>query len=162
MLLSTPSLTCSETISHSDEEPQQSCPEDYTKEIFAYLREAEVSLSFLLSHSNVHHHWKVRWQPKANYMQKQPDITSGMRSVLVDWLVEVGDEFSLQPATLYRAVGLVDRFLSLMSVMRGKLQLVGTTAMYMAAKLEEIYPPELADFAYITDNTYCQKQVRLG
>ena len=95
-------------------------------------------------------------------MQKQPDITSGMRSVLVDWLVEVGDEFSLQPATLYRAVGLVDRFLSLMSVMRGKLQLVGTTAMYMAAKLEEIYPPELADFAYITDNTYCQKQVCLG
>ena len=50
MLLSTPSLTCSETISHSDEESQQSCPEDYTKEIFAYLREAEVSsLSFCLT-----------------------------------------------------------------------------------------------------------------
>lgn len=82
-----------------------------------------------------------------------------MRSVLVDWLVEVVDEFNLQSTTLYMAVGLVDRFLSVMSVLRGKLQLVGTTAMYIAAKLEEIYPPELVDFAYITDNTYSQTQV---
>ena len=92
-------------------------------------------------------------------MLKQPDITTNMRSVLVDWLVEVVDEFSLQSSTLYLAVSLVDRFLSHMSVLRGKLQLVGSTAMYMAAKLEEIYPPELSDFAYITDNTYTQQQV---
>jgi cyclin A len=141
MLLSTPSLTCSETIGQPDND-SQSYTQDYTTEIFTYLREAE-----------------VRWQPQIGYMQKQPDVTLGMRSVLVDWLVEVGDEFSLQTSTLYQAVGLVDRFLSLMSVLRGKLQLVGATAMYMAAKLEEIYPPELADFAYITDNTYSQKQI---
>ena len=92
-------------------------------------------------------------------MSKQPDITASMRSVLVDWLVEVTDEFSLQPETLYLAVSITDRFLSCMSVLRGKLQLVGTTAMYIAAKLEEIYPPELTDFAYITDDTYSKQQV---
>lgn len=92
-------------------------------------------------------------------MLKQPDITSSMRSVLVDWLVEVVDEFSLQLRTLYLAVSLIDRFLSSMSVLRGKLQLVGSTAMYIAAKLEEIYPPEISDFAYITDNTYTRQQV---
>ena len=95
-------------------------------------------------------------------MLKQPDITLSMRSVLVDWLVEVVDEFSLQQSTLYLAVSLIDRFLSGMSVLRGKLQLVGSTAMYIAAKLEEIYPPELSDFAYITDNTYTHQQVSLG
>ena len=105
---------------------------------------------------------QVRLQPRVGYMHKQPDITPSMRSVLVDWLVEVSDEFSLQPSTLYLAVSLVDRFLSVMSVLRGKLQLVGTTAVYMAAKLEEIYPPELSDFAYITDNTYTHQQVRWG
>ena len=94
-------------------------------------------------------------------MQKQPDITTNMRCVLVDWLVEVVDEFSLQPRTLYLAVSLIDRFLSHMSVLRGKLQLVGTTAMYIAAKIEEIYPPEIRDFAYITDNTYTLQQVSL-
>lgn len=92
-------------------------------------------------------------------MLKQPDITSSMRSVLVDWLVEVVDEFTLQPKTLYLAVSIIDRFLSHMSVLRGKLQLVGSTAMYIAAKIEEIYPPEISDFAYITDNTYKQQQV---
>ena len=73
--------------------------------------------------------------------------------------MEVVDEFSLQSRTLYIAVSLIDRFLSRMSVLRGKLQLVGSTAMYIAAKIEEIYPPELSDFAYITDNTYTRQQV---
>lgn len=104
---------------------------------------------------------QVRWQPKLGYMLKQPDINASMRSVLVDWLVEVVDEFSLQTRTLYLAVSLIDRFLSCMSVLRGKLQLVGSTAMYIAAKLEEIYPPELSDFAYITDNTYTRQQVSI-
>ena len=51
------------------------------------------------------------------------------------------------------------RFLSIMSIMRNKLQLVGVTAMYIAAKFEEIFPPELTDFAYITDDTYTKSQV---
>ena len=46
-----------------------------------------------------------------------------------------------------------------MSIMRNKLQLVGVTAMYIAAKFEEIFPPELTDFAYITDDTYTKPQV---
>ncbi|EHB18492.1 Cyclin-A2 [Heterocephalus glaber] len=46
-----------------------------------------------------------------------------------------------------------------MSVLRGKLQLVGTAAMLLASKFEEIYPPEVAAFVYITDDTYTKKPV---
>lgn len=92
-------------------------------------------------------------------MNKQPDITNGMRAILVDWLVEVAGEFRLDPQTLYLSVSIVDRFLSSMSVMRSKLQLVGTASMYLASKFEEIYPPEIGDFAYITDDTYTKSQV---
>lgn len=46
-----------------------------------------------------------------------------------------------------------------MSIMRDKLQLVGVTAIYIAAKFEEVFPPELTDFAYITDDTYTKSQV---
>lgn len=46
-----------------------------------------------------------------------------------------------------------------MSVLRGKLQLVGTACMLIAAKFEEIYPPDISDFVYITDDTYTAKQV---
>jgi len=97
--------------------------------------------------------------PKCNYMSKQPDITFGMRSILVDWLVEVGEEYKLHAETLFLAVSYVDRFLSFMSVQRSKLQLVGTACMFVAAKYEEIYPPDVGEFVYITDDTYNKKQV---
>lgn len=115
---------------------------EYAAEIHTYLREME-----------------VKTRPKACYMKKQPDITTSMRSILVDWLVEVGEEYKLQNETLYLAVNYIDRFLSSMSVLRGKLQLVGTAAMLLASKFEEIYPPEVAEFVYITDDTYTKKQV---
>lgn len=66
-------------------------------------------------------------------MKKQPDITNSMRAILVDWLVEVGEEYKLQNETLHLAVNYIDRFLSSMSVLRGKLQLVGTAAMLLAS-----------------------------
>ena len=47
--------------------------------------------------------------PKSNYMSKQPDISHSMRSILVDWLVEVGEEYKLQTETLYLAVSYIDR-----------------------------------------------------
>ncbi|KAM4732041.1 cyclin-A2 [Anableps anableps] len=115
---------------------------EYAAEIYTYLREME-----------------VKTRPKAGYMKKQPDITDSMRAILVDWLVEVGEEYKLQNETLYLAVNYIDRFLSAMSVLRGKLQLVGTAAMLLASKFEEIYPPEVAEFVYITDDTYTKKQV---
>ena len=71
--------------------------------------------------------------PKWNYMTKQPDITFTMRSILIDWLIEVGEEYKLGTETLFLAVSYIDRFLSHMSVQRAKLQLVGTACMFIAA-----------------------------
>ncbi|XP_004577586.2 cyclin-A1 [Ochotona princeps] len=115
---------------------------EYADEIHEYLREAE-----------------KKHRPKAHYMRKQPDITEGMRTILVDWLVEVGEEYKLRAETLYLAVNFLDRFLSNMSVVRGKLQLVGTAAILLASKYEEIYPPEVDEFVYITDDTYSKRQL---
>ena len=46
-----------------------------------------------------------------------------------------------------------------MAVQRSKLQLVGTACMFIAAKYEEIYPPDVSEFVYITDDTYNKRQV---
>lgn len=56
-----------------------------------------------------------------------------MRMILIDWLVEVSEEYKLNSETLCLAVHYIDRFLSYMSVVRAKLQLVGTTAMFIAS-----------------------------
>jgi len=115
---------------------------EYSQDIYCYLREAE-----------------TKHLPKWNYMSKQPDITHSMRAILVDWLVEVAEEYKLQTETLYLAVSYIDRFLSYMSVQRAKLQLVGTACMFIASKYEEIYPPDVGEFVYITDDTYNKRQV---
>lgn len=100
-----------------------------------------------------------QYRPRFGYMERQPDINYNMRSILVDWLIEVSEEFSLDNRTLYLAVAYIDRFLSIMSVQRGKLQLVGATSLFIAAKFEEIYPPDASDFIYVTDDAYTQEQL---
>lgn len=116
--------------------------EDYVDDIYCYLKALE-----------------RKFRPKPAYMQKQRDINHSMRAILVDWLVEVAEEYRLTSQTLYTAVGYIDRFLSEMSVQRSKLQLVGVTCMLLAAKYEEIYPPAVDEFVYITDNTYTRDQI---
>lgn len=99
------------------------------------------------------------YAPKINFMDHQSDINSAMRTILVDWLIEVADEYKLQDETLFLCVQYVDRFLSTVDVIRSKLQLLGTTCMYVAAKYEEMYPPALEEFSFITDNTYETKHI---
>ncbi|XP_054729744.1 G2/mitotic-specific cyclin-A-like [Anastrepha obliqua] len=98
-------------------------------------------------------------RPKPYYMRRQADINHSMRTILVDWLVEVSEEYNLDTETLYLSVSYIDRFLSQMSVVRSKLQLVGTAAMFIASKYEEIYPPDVGEFVFITDDTYNKAQV---
>lgn len=43
--------------------------------------------------------------------------------------------------------------------MRKRLQLVGVVAIFIAAKFEEIHPPELHDWVYITDKAYTKEDV---
>lgn len=89
----------------------------------------------------------------------QQDVNAHMRSILVDWLVEVAQEYKLVSETLFLAVNYIDRFLSCEVAPRRKLQLVGITCMLVAAKYEEIYAPQIEDFCYITDNTYSREEV---
>ena len=46
-----------------------------------------------------------------------------------------------------------------MAVQRSKLQLVGAACMFIAAKYEEIYPPTIKQFIYLTDDSYTDDQV---
>lgn len=77
--------------------------------------------------------FQLKHRPKPGYMKKQPDINHSMRAILVDWLVEVAEEYKLLPQTFYLTINYIDRFLSAMSVLRGKLQLVGTACMLLAS-----------------------------
>ncbi|XP_015698518.1 cyclin-A2-1 isoform X2 [Oryza brachyantha] len=99
-------------------------------------------------------------RPRSNYMEAlQRDITKGMRGILIDWLVEVSEEYKLVPDTLYLTINLIDRFLSQHYIERQKLQLLGITSMLIASKYEEICAPRVEEFCFITDNTYTKAEV---
>ncbi|GAU41974.1 hypothetical protein TSUD_306800 [Trifolium subterraneum] len=99
-------------------------------------------------------------RPSTNYMEKlQQDISPSMRGILIDWLVEVTEEYKLVPDTLYLTVNLIDRFLSTKLIQKHRLQLLGITCMFIASKYEEICAPRVEEFCFITDNTYTKQEV---
>ena len=69
---------------------------------------------------------------KPNYMTHQEFINEKMRSILVDWLIEVHLKFKMVPETLYIAVQVLDRFLEIKQVRRSQLQLVGVAALLVS------------------------------
>lgn len=83
-----------------------------------------------------------------------------MRSILVDWLVDAHKDFGYLLETLHLTISLVDRYLQAdKTVDRNNLQLVGVTALWIAAKYEEMYVSNLEDFVYLTDNAFTKSDV---
>ncbi|KAF8661076.1 hypothetical protein HU200_057177 [Digitaria exilis] len=99
-------------------------------------------------------------RPRPNYMETlQQDITKSMRGILIDWLVEVSEEYKLVADTLYLTVYLIDNFLSQNCIQMQKLQLLGITSMLIASKYEEFCAPSVKEFCAITDSTYQMAEV---
>ena len=82
-----------------------------------------------------------------------------MRAILIDWLIDVHIKFKLWPETLFLTIHLIDRLCEFTKVKKSEMQLVGISAMLIAAKYEEIYPPTLKDFVYICNNGFSASQI---
>ena len=117
--------------------------EEYIDDIFKYLKSIENSCL-----------------PKENYMIfTQKDINEKMRKVLVDWLIDVHAKFNLFPETLFLTINIIDRYLNKKSINRKYLQLLGITSMFIAGKYEDIYPPDIKQFLFMTDNAYKREEL---
>jgi len=102
---------------------------------------------------------EAAFMARPTYMESQVDINAKMRAILIDWLVEVHMKYKLRLETLFLTINLIDRYLMRMPVIRKRLQLVGVVAMFVACKFEEIEPPRIQDFVYITDNAYTKEDI---
>ncbi|KAJ9678108.1 hypothetical protein PVL29_022870 [Vitis rotundifolia] len=79
-----------------------------------------------------------------DYMDSQAEINEKMRAILVDWLIE----------TLYLTINIVDHFLSIKTVSRRKLQLVGKLAMVVDIVLNPDKPNSI-NFVNIMTHMIC-------
>ncbi|KAI0765312.1 cyclin-like protein [Fomes fomentarius] len=115
---------------------------EYVVEIFEYLKGVEQTT-----------------MPNPHYMANQKDLAWKMRGILTDWLIQVHSRFRLLPETLFLCVNIIDRFLSARVVSLAKLQLVGITCMFIAAKVEEIVAPSATNFLYCADSSYTEAEI---
>ncbi|CAH1957803.1 unnamed protein product [Acanthoscelides obtectus] len=130
------------------EDPDRSNKDDplqvteYLTEIFAHLRDLE-----------------TKYAIREDFLENHR-TTPNMRSVLVNWLVEIHADFEQKPETLYLCISIVDRYLQINTLVgRSTLQLVGTSALLIASKYEEMYLPSLSDFEYICDGAFTSRQI---
>ena len=119
----------------------------YVKDMFRFFREQEQVIQPYLGDNDA----------------SQPIINERMRSILIDWLVEIHIGLKCDPATLFLAVQLIDRFLAAKSTSnkatKKNLQLIGTSAFFIASKYEQIYPASLGDLVYVCSHVYTEDDV---
>lgn len=144
-----------DVAAHDDELAQMGLdPEDvrdtsmvaeYAKEIFGYMGKCEMET-----------------MANPNYMVFQNEIQWHMRATLVDWLLQVHMRYHMLPETLFIAINIIDRFLSVRVVSLAKLQLVGVIAMFIAAKYEEIVAPSVEEFVAMTEGGHSKDEIFKG
>lgn len=117
---------------------------EYVNDIYDYLYELEEQ------------------QPiQTDHLANQLEVSHKMRAVLIDWINEVHLQFHLAAETFHLAVAIIDRYLQVVKNTRRKyLQLVGVTALFIATKYEELFPPAIGDFVFITDDSYTGREIR--
>lgn len=83
-----------------------------------------------------------------------------MRAYLMDWLGELHFKFKMKPETYYLTVMIIDNYLKLTNNFpKRDLQCIGITALHIAGKYEEIYPPELRTILRVTENAVPRKEI---
>lgn len=81
--------------------------------------------------------------PDCNAFTRQKDVTMQMRTILIDWLIELSTKFFLKRETVYLAISHIDRLISLKSLGRGDLQLVSVICLHLACKSNEVTIPKM-------------------
>uniref|UniRef100_A0A1I7YH89 G2/mitotic-specific cyclin-B3 n=1 Tax=Steinernema glaseri TaxID=37863 RepID=A0A1I7YH89_9BILA len=119
------------------------CVSDYAFDIFRYYKMRESS-------------FRVN-----DYTKRQRYITKEMRAVLVDWMVEVQENFELNHETLYLAVKLMDTYMSKTqeSITRDNSQLICSAAIFIASKYDERSPPLIDDFLYVCEDKFTRDEL---
>ncbi|XP_050527673.1 G2/mitotic-specific cyclin-B3 [Daktulosphaira vitifoliae] len=94
----------------------------YARDIFKYLRNREEQ--FVIT----------------DYISDQSELTPRHRAIVVNWLVNLQENFGLNHEVLYMAVKLIDLYLIKNETPKDKFQLLASAALLLASKIDEREP----------------------
>ncbi|XP_063289268.1 cyclin-P isoform X2 [Pelobates fuscus] len=86
-------------------------------------------------------------------------VTAEMRNVLLDWLVQVHEYLALEEETLYLAVYLMNSYIRSHKIHTSMLQLLASTCLFIACKVEESLIPEPAELCFMMEDAFSKKDL---
>ncbi|KAK0394059.1 hypothetical protein QR680_000549 [Steinernema hermaphroditum] len=152
-------------VSISEREPQKALPAspdpclgfDLDKENAADLLSfSEYAFDIFQYHKARENMFRV-----SDYTSRQRNVTKEARAAFLAWMVKIQRNFELNYETLYLAVKLLDTYIgNIKEIVRcQEFQLIGSSAIFIAAKYEERRPPLIADFLYFCDHQFTRDQL---
>lgn len=87
------------------------------------------------------------------------EIDLNRKKILIEWLGEVCKEYSLTQDTFALTIQYIDKLYSIEIPTRDKTQLMGTTCLLIASKIEEIKFPTINDLVYVSDNAFTKQEM---
>ncbi|XP_029441874.1 G1/S-specific cyclin-D1-like [Rhinatrema bivittatum] len=101
-----------------------------------------------------------RYRPLVSYFQLvQEEVQPHMRGLLVRWMMEVCEEQACEPEVFPLAVSCLDRFLSLHSTEKRRLQVLGSACLLLASKLKETSPLSTETLRLYADLSFTDREL---
>lgn len=89
----------------------------------------------------------------------QKEITLKDRNVLIDSLCRIHFKLGLTTNGLYRCIGILDRYLACGQVPKAKLNLYGAACLFIASKIEDIYPAQSTDLIKLFNREFTRRDL---
>ncbi|XP_060131238.1 cyclin-P [Zootoca vivipara] len=86
-------------------------------------------------------------------------VMGEMRSLLIDWLVQVHEYLALADETLFLAVYLLNAYLKAGRVRVSTLQLLAATCLFLACKVEESVCPQPSQLCFMMEDSFNKKEL---
>jgi len=94
------------------------------------------------------------------YFSFQKSINYKMRSILIDWIIEIHFYFKFLKKTLFQTVYIIDAYLSKKNIDKKFLQLLGVASLLISCKENEIIYPSLKKLIQLTDNAFSISELK--
>lgn len=91
---------------------------------------------------------------------KDCDMTMTMRSVLVDWLFEVAEEYNASTATFHNSISLLDRLIGIKQISRYNFQGYGLACLWVSMSFFEVNVPDMYEMKYISADIYSIERIK--
>jgi hypothetical protein len=90
---------------------------------------------------------------------RQTEITLRDRNLIIDAIDRFHYKLALTTNTLYRFIGILDRFLSVVSIPKGKLEVYGCSAFLIASKVEDVRPALSTELIELSGSMFSQSEL---